>query len=303
MPWNMPWNEDRSRSPLLLVALVAALSFGSPAAATVQVYGPGSNASPVFFGLELPPIGGALDERGFSGFEFLMSGVDPAVNAFNANDMFLVQGNDTNPLQALGIDLGDRSALSGVAFDFAIEQNLVGGRNLTFSLKNALTQQTSVLCWGQNCAAGSVSAETINGEAPFDAYNGLLVQVRAQDVIGSSIAVRIDELTGVDAIAGDPFFDGTVTPSSTGTILAFDLGRQGQLLMADELEFVTREWALRGSVTLNRPDLALTDRTKVRLAIDLVRDPNLPSVVPEPSTALLAGLGLLGLAWGGRRAR
>jgi hypothetical protein len=44
------------------------------------------------------------------------------------------------------------------------------------------------------------------------------------------------------------------------------------------------------------------DRTKVRLAIDFVRDPSLPSVVPEPSTALLMGLGLLALAANPRRA-
>jgi hypothetical protein len=53
-------------------------------------------------------------------------------------------------------------------------------------------------------------------------------------------------------------------------------------------------------VTLNRIDAALTDRTKVRLAVDLVRDPNLP-FIPEPATGLLVGLALAGLGVGWRR--
>ena len=81
--------------------------------------------------------------------------------------------------------------------------------------------------------------------------------------------------------------------------LAVDAGRRGQWLIADSLDFLLNEWELEGFVTLTRPDGALVDRTKVRLAIDLVRDPTLPFVVPEPSTVLLMGLGLAALS--GRR--
>lgn len=257
---------------VLLVAPVALLAsvfaFTRPAAATVIVSGPDPSAAAVFFGLAIPPVGGAFDERGFSGFEFLMSGVDPATNAFNANDMFVIAGNDTNPIEAVGLNVGNRDQIHDIPFNFSIEHNLAGGRNLTFSILNTITQQSSVLCWGSNCAPGSDAHETINGVGPFDAFNGIQVQVRAQDVIGSSTSVQITALSGI----------------------------------ADSLEFLAQEWNLQGIVTLRRPDGATLDRSKVRLAIDLVRDPTLPYVIPEPSTALFLALGLLGLGASARRA-
>ena len=62
--------------------------------------------------------------------------------------------------------------------------------------------------------------------------------------------------------------------------------------MADDNDLTANEWELFGTVTLNRPDGALTDRNKVRLAVDFVRNESLPFVVPEPSTALLAAAAL-----------
>lgn len=275
----------------LLFDLLAAL----PSQATVTISGPDSSAASVFFGLAIPP-GGALDERGYSGFEYRISGVDPTSDPFTAADMYLIQGNDTNPTQAIGNDLGDRDDLHDVAIDFSLQHNLVGGRNFTFSLTNTVTLQTSVLCWGLNCVAGSNSEETINGELPFDEFNGLQVQVRAQDVAGSSTTVQITGLNGISDIVGaPPFYNETVDPTSAGTIPG-DTGRRLQWLIADDLDFLVNEWELEGVVTLRRPDAALLDRNMVRLAIDLVRDPTLPYVVPEPSTGLLVGMGLLALA-------
>jgi len=285
---------------LLAASLLLALLFGPGAArATVVVSGPDPSAAAVFFGLAIPPVGGALDERGFAGFEFLMSGVDPSVDAFDANDMFVIAGNVTDPTEARGLDLGGRDDLNAIPFTFSLKHNLTGGRNLTFSLTNSITQQASVLCWGVNCAEGSVAYATINGQGPFDAFNGIQVQVRAQEVAGSSTSVQITDLVGIADVTGAPFYNETVDPTLPGTIQTIfgnDAGRRGQWLIASELEFLLQEWDLQGVVTLSRPDGATTDRSQVRLAIDLVRDPNLPYVVPEPSNALLIGLGLAGLA-------
>ena len=71
--------------------------------------------------------------------------------------------------------------------------------------------------------------------------------------------------------------------------------------LAEVLDLVVKEWELAGSVTLTRPDDALADVTKVRLAVDFVRDPDL-AFVPEPSTALLVAPCLAGLGMWRRRA-
>jgi hypothetical protein len=242
-----------------------------------------------FLGLDRPT--GQFDETGLSGFEFQISSL---TGEFRANDQYLISGESTEEATSLGNDLGVVGDLSGVSFGFSIQHNLVGGRNFTFSLTNPVSSQVSVLCWGDNCPIGSNAAPILAGIPPISDYNGIQIQVRAQDVAGSSAAVTITALNGV-AVAGAGFFDETVTPASPGT-LPGDLGRRGQWMMGDSLDLVLNEWELLGTVTLSRPDAALADRTKVRLAVDLVRDPSLPFLVPEPSTsALLASFAVLAL--------
>ncbi len=258
------------------------LVFAVPVGATVTVSGPDDASA--YFPLFMPT--GAFDERGLSGFEFFVSGT---TGQFNSNDQYVIQGEDTNETQTIRNDLGGAELLS-VLFDFSIQHNLVGGRNFTFSVTNTVTQAESVLCWGLNCEPGSISQETINGFAPLYDYNGIQVQVRAQDVAGAATTVEILGLSGV-TLTGSPLFDETVTLSSPGTIPG-DAGRRGQWFMADDNDLTANEWELFGTVTLNRPDGALTNRTKVRLAVDFVRNESLPFVVPEPSAALLAAAAL-----------
>ena len=234
-----------------------------------------------FFKLDRPT--GKFDETGLSGFEFLISS---RTGEFRANDQYLISGEETEETTSIGIDLGGVGDLSGVPLAFSIRHNLVGGRNFTFSLRDASTTESSVLCWGQNCPPRSTSIEILNGIPPIRNYNGLQIQVRAQDVAGSTAAVRITSLSGVE-LAGAAFFDEAVTPDSPGTIPG-DSGRRGQWMLGDSLDLVLDEWELTGLVTLSRPDAALSDVTKVRLAVDFVRDPDL-AYVPEPSAGLLFG--------------
>lgn len=282
---------DRATRALLAASLLS-ISIASPARALVIVSGPANGSA--YFPLDMPT--GQFDERGLAGFEFFVSSTTAN---FNSNDQYLIQGEDTNESQAIGNDLGSVADLSGVPFAFSVRHNLVGGRNFTFSVTNTVTSQVSVLCWGRNCPAGSTSAEQINGFDPLYDYNGIQVQVRAQDVTGSSAAVQILGLSGVTT-SGAALFDETVVPTSPGTIFAGDRGRRGQWFLADDYDLTANEWELFGIVTLSRIDAATTDRNKVRLAIDFVRDPNLP-FVPEPATGLLLGVALGGLAAHRRR--
>jgi hypothetical protein len=91
-------------------------------------------------------------------------------------------------------------------------------------------------------------------------------------------------------------------PGAGARAFAFDTGRRGQWLLGDDLDLVENAWELRGVVTLTRPDAALEDVTKVRLAVDLVRDPGLPFVPvaePDRGVLLVAGLAL----WAATRRR
>jgi hypothetical protein len=241
-----------------------------------------------FFRLYRPT--GQLDETALSGFEFLISSRE---GEFRANDQYLIAGEATEETTSLGADLGAVGDLSGTPFHFSIEHHLAGGRNFTFHLWDDQGLANSVLCWGQSCPAGSTAVERLDGRLPIDDYNGLQIQVRAQDVAGASAAVTVESLVGVD-VTGAELLDELVTPTTPGTIPG-DLGRRGQWLLADDLDLVLSEWTLTGLVTLVRPDAALADVTKVRLAVDLVRDPEL-AYLPEPSPVLLVGLGLAALA-------
>ncbi len=268
----------------LAIAIAALLP--APRAAALVIATDPDDPLP-FFRLDRPT--GKFDETALAGFELLVSS---RTGEFRAADMYLIAGEVTDPDHALALDLGGVAEIGGVPLAFSIEHRLTGGRRLLFRVSPGAAEDR-LLCWGVGCPGEARAAERLGGLAPIADWNGLQVQVRAQEVPGASAALRLLSLEGVE-VGGAPLFDEVVTPESPGT-LPGDAGRRGQWLLADDLDFLTREWTLRGVVTLSRPDDATSDLTKVRLAVDLVRDPTLPFAVPEPGSLLLAAFGLAAL--------
>ncbi|MCX2980724.1 VPLPA-CTERM sorting domain-containing protein [Halieaceae bacterium IMCC14734] len=283
----MKSNNQKISPTLVLCTALGLLAISTSATAAVRV----TNDWSTFFQLEKPT--GKIDEPALSGFEYLISS---SPDPFRANDQYLIAGEETIPSRSLVNDLGNAADLSGMPLNFSIQHNLVGGRNFTFIIDDLLAGSPSVLCWGGNCAPGSISAATIDGIAPITQYNGLQLQLRSQEVAGSSATLSNLSLTGVEIIPGsDPLLNGTVTPTTPSTILIDPPGRVGQWLLGDNLDFVTQEWELSGTITLTRSD-AIVDLTKVRLAVDFVNDMRLPlAPVPLPAAVWLFASAIAGL--------
>jgi hypothetical protein len=270
------------------------LSISPHTMATVTI----TNDWATLFSLEKPT--GEFDEPSLSGFEYLISS---RTGEFRENDQYMIVGEEPTATTSLISNLGAVNELSGTAWDFSIQHNLIGGRNFTFTMDGP-AGAGSELCWGENCPPGSTSMQTLDGQAPINQYNGLQIQVRAQDVTNSSATISNLSLTGVTMDPTSPaLFDGTVTPLTLGTF-PFETGRVGQWLLGDNLDFTSNEWELTGTVTLTREDLALEDLTKVRFAVDLVDDTRLVlEPVPVPASVWLFVSALIGLVGIGRKPR
>lgn len=290
----------------IAAAAVALVGLSGTANASVTAIGPGGNNFAYFSGLTIPP-GGAFDERGFASFQYLISGRDGSL--FRRSDQFVINGEERDENKSLFNDLGGASDLSGTKFTFSLQHNLLGGRNFTFSLNEMNNGNSSVICWGQGCDAGSDISEptTPDGATPFADFNVLQLQVRAQadfDILNPVAEVKITGLTGVDLAPGTSLFDETVIPTSPGTVLPSDLGRRGQWYAADGSDFTLNEWELTGEVTLSRDDLALEDLTKLRVKVDLAQDARFGfgeiGVIPIPGAVWLFGTGLVALLGIGR---
>lgn len=217
-----------------------------------------------FLHLEKPY--GKIDEPSLGGFEYVIS----SRTGFDGNDQYINIGDESLPSTALAAELGPAADISGTPFQFSIKH--VANQNMSFRMTNTVS---SVLCWGTNCPAGSTASATLDGKPPLKGFNGLQIQVRAQDVKSSSTTVTNLSLVGVTPSSGsDPLFGGKVTPSSQPTLPLDPPGRVGQWILGESLAVV--DWELTGTVTASRPDGATSETSKVRFVVDFVIDKRLP---------------------------
>jgi len=235
----------------------------SPATGSVEITGDWET----LLSLEKPT--GKFDEPSFGGFNYLISSLDTGLNA---SDVYINIGDETTAASAIAVDLGKVGDLSGVAFDFSIRHE--SGDNYSFRVTNASSGESTTLCWGVSCPSGSIATELLDGQVPISNYNGLQVQLRSQDVQGSSAKLENLELIGMTPTAGSaPLLATTVKPDTPSTIPIDPPGRVGQWILGTDLAVM--DWELKGRITLSRPDDATSERSKVRLAVDFVHDTRL----------------------------
>ena len=214
---------------------------------------------------------GKFDETSLGGFNYWISSRE---GDFTANDQYLNVGDETLETNALAADLGTVEVLSGQPQAFEITH--MAGQHFRFSL--SADGVTSTLCWGEGCPETAIAAVTLEGAPPLTAFNGLQLQFRAQDVAGSSVTVTDLALSGLRPTNdSEALFDGTVTPETPSSLPLDPPGRAGQWILGSSL--AQADWTLSGTVVLSRPDEALEDRNKVRLAVDFVEDLRLDTTV------------------------
>ena len=93
----------------------------------------------------------------------------------------------------------------------------------------------------------------------------------SQDEPNSLTNMQLFGMTATDESA--PLLSSTVEPDTESTLPLDPSGRLGQWILGTGLP--TRDWELTGTITLTRPDEALSDRNKVRLAVDFIKDTTL----------------------------
>ena len=179
---------------------------------------------------------GKIDEPSFGGFNYLISSLP---SGFTAGDMYLNLGDETVEEASIAADLGDVAALSEAAFDFSIRQ--VVGQRQVFALTRVASGETTTLCWGVQCPEGSIVKELLGGEPPFSEYNGLQIQLRAQEIAGSSAKLEQVELVGLlPTDESPPLLEATVTPETPSSIPIDPPGRVGQWILGTDL--ATSDW-------------------------------------------------------------
>ncbi len=187
--------------------------------------------------------------------------------------------------QNVNADLGNRSALSGQAYSFTL-QNVVG-QGVRLSMQKQPSSTLTVLSWG-SAALGGANAATLNTLTPFSAsYNTLKLQSRATSGSGNpnpSFTVSAFALTG--PTTSGSFVSNTVT-STTG-----DAGSPGfftQYAVA-KLNLATVNWTLTGTVSGIRAGGSGDELSRFTV------DAQQANPVPEPATLAALLIGAVGIA-------
>jgi hypothetical protein len=201
-------------------------------------------------------------------------------------DLSLDAGSDTSGGAGsfVSANLGNHSFLNGAAYDFALQH--VAGEGLILTMTR-VGGGSVTLSWGTfTTPPGGVNAPTLSGAAPGALFNSIDIGSVAS---GGNRSVALSNLTftsGTVSTADGSFTAGTTTNASSPA---------SQLVVADA-NLALSGWTLSGRITLTRQGLGGDETVKLRVGFV---DANV-TIIPEPTTAALVAIGLLGLLVAGR---
>ena len=197
-------------------------------------------------------------------------------------DLSLDSGSDTSgPAGSfVSANLGNHSFLNGAAYDFTVQH--VAGEGLIVTLTRVGGGGGATVSWGTfTTPPGGTNAATLNGVAPGTAFNSISLQSVAS---GGNRSATISNLTFTSGTVGlgDGSFAGSTTTNGNTP--------QTQLVVADG-NLALESWTLAGRIVLSKVAVGGDESVKLRLGfVDAA-----VTIVPEPTTAALVALGLLGL--------
>jgi hypothetical protein len=199
------------------------------------------------------------------------------------------------PADQVTAGLGNRATLSGRTFDFVLQH--VAGEGIIFSATDSGSIGATV-SWGTfGTTPGGNNEAALNGILPPTEFNSLLIGARASQVVDAgSSSFEYENLafsgSGLSIVDG-AFTSGTVTPTS-GDPLGFSFQR----LFAD-VNLADFDWTLTGTITGTKFGNGGDETVRFNVGFQQVE----ASVVPEPSTLAMAGLGILAAGGFGVRRR
>jgi hypothetical protein len=259
------------RTSSLLLAAVVSVALGAGAASAASIW------------VNSPQVTSYTPLATTGGFKYRISN--------GSFDFSLDRGTDTGgPAGSfISSNLGNQSFLNGAAYDFTVQH--VAGQGIIVTMTRVGGGSTT-LSWGTfTTPPPGTNAATLNGIAPTAAFNSIQLQSTASGGNRSATLSNLSFTSGTVPVADGSFTGSTTTNANTP---------QTQLVVANG-NLALENWTLAGRITLTRAGTGagLDETVKLRLAfVDAA-----VTIVPEPATAVLLSVGLLGLHAAGRPRR
>ncbi|MDX2147696.1 MAG: hypothetical protein SFZ23_09260 [Planctomycetota bacterium] len=215
-------------------------------------------------------------------------------------DMSLDRGQGTNPGQFIQANLGNNNQLNNTAFNFVVQH--IAGQGILFQMNKASDQSSNALSWGNfSSPMSGQSVSQLGGQSFYGSgrgFNTLLLTARAEwagnaanpgssSMSFSNLNFSSSEL----AVADGAFISGAASTPGTGAVVQ-------QLVSSVDLSQYS--WSITGTITGLRLPANITAGDEL-VSFVIGGKQSEFALIPLPSTAALAGVGMM--VMGGARRR